>query len=321
MINDCSILAIGELLVEFVATAKNTRHRRIAPYMGPYPSGAPAIFIDQAARMGARACIIGAVGEDAFGEVVLARLEADGVDCTHVARSPGHTTGCAFVVYDDSGGREFVFHLADSAAGAFGLSSELERELADSPPAYLHVSGSSLGDERMAGVILAVAEMLRAHGTRISFDPNVRPELLATRSSRARIDSLLAMASVLFPSEEDLAALYPQEAPEAVAGRLVEAGVDAVVLTRGERGCFYRDAQSTLELPALAASCVDPTGAGDCFSATFLALRAQGWPAEAALHCANAAGAMAVTRSGPMEGNSTPQELESWSETMRMGRS
>ena len=60
------IATIGELLVEFVSHARNCALERIAPYSGPYPSGAPAIFLDQAARIGARTEMIGGVGADGF---------------------------------------------------------------------------------------------------------------------------------------------------------------------------------------------------------------------------------------------------------------
>lgn len=55
---------------------------------------------------------------------------------------------------------------------------------------------------------------------------------------------------------------------------------------------------------------VDPTGAGDCFCGTFLALMTQGHTVDSAARYANAAGALAVTARGPMEGNSTLEELE-----------
>ena len=65
---------IGDLLVELVSTTRNGRHKRPGAYTGPYPSGAAGIFIDQAAQVGGRCIFVGAVGDDAFGEVVLERL-------------------------------------------------------------------------------------------------------------------------------------------------------------------------------------------------------------------------------------------------------
>ena len=45
-----------------------------------FPSGAPAIFIDAAARLGIPAGMIGGVGDDGFGKNLLLRLQKDGVE-------------------------------------------------------------------------------------------------------------------------------------------------------------------------------------------------------------------------------------------------
>ena len=112
--------SIGELLVEFVCAEKDGWNLRAAPYVGPFPSGAPGIFIDQAARVarafGGRAVFAGAVGDDAFGRVVLDRLVADGVDPGLIRVVPGVPTGSAFVSYNSDGSRDFVFNIAHSAA-------------------------------------------------------------------------------------------------------------------------------------------------------------------------------------------------------------
>ena len=74
-----TIATVGEILVEFVSHKKNCGLREISDYSGPYPSGAPAIFLDQAARMGAVTEMIGGVGDDGLGRSVLDRLKAEHV--------------------------------------------------------------------------------------------------------------------------------------------------------------------------------------------------------------------------------------------------
>ena len=75
---------MGELLVELVCTSRNGRHRVVSSYLGPFPSGASGIFIDQAAQIGGRCFFVGALGDDAFGEVVRERLVEHGVDVSLV---------------------------------------------------------------------------------------------------------------------------------------------------------------------------------------------------------------------------------------------
>lgn len=85
-------------------------------FKGPYPSGAPAIFIDTVARLGHSAGILGGVGKDDFGTCLLGRLKGDGVDVSHVIESDTCATGAAFVTYFADGSRKFIFHMGNTPA-------------------------------------------------------------------------------------------------------------------------------------------------------------------------------------------------------------
>ena len=106
-----TIIAVGELLVEFVSHQKGCDLKSLSEYSGPYPSGAPAICIDQAARVGAATQIFGAVGADNFGAALIERLQANGVETSGINKEESKTTGVAFVSYYKDGSRTFIFHL------------------------------------------------------------------------------------------------------------------------------------------------------------------------------------------------------------------
>ena len=304
----------GELLVEFVAADQGGRHRHATNYRGPFPSGAPAIFIDQAAKVGAKALFAGAVGDDAFGDVILNRFHEDGVATDLVRRIPGVPTGSAFVSYNGDGSRDFVFNIAHSAAAHLDAPDAIAEAMLAGGIEVFHISGSSLGDPKMATTLLALAQMLHKSGVKLSLDPNIRKELLGDAAYRRTVDKLMVLSSFVLPSEEDAAALFPGEPFEAFAPRLIEQGAEFVVLKRGEHGALGlgRNGEAA-DLPAFAATVADPTGAGDCFCATLLTLLAAGdLPFAEALSHANAAGALAVGRLGPMEGNSTLAEIETF---------
>ncbi|HET9565410.1 MAG TPA: PfkB family carbohydrate kinase, partial [Mycobacterium sp.] len=91
------VLTVGEILVEIVATTKGDGFRESQPLLGPFPSGAPAIFIDQVGRLGTPAAIVSRVGDDDFGRLNLDRLAADGVDVSGIDVANGEATGSAFV--------------------------------------------------------------------------------------------------------------------------------------------------------------------------------------------------------------------------------
>ncbi|PKP72800.1 MAG: sugar kinase [Alphaproteobacteria bacterium HGW-Alphaproteobacteria-6] len=306
--------SIGELLVEFVCTEKDARHRRAAPYTGPFPSGAPGIFIDQAARLaaglGGRAVFAGAVGDDAFGSVILRRLVGDGVDPALIRVVRGVPTGTAHVGYNSDGSRDFVFNMARSAAACLPAAAEVEAGFSAAGITVLHISGSMLGDPDMRAAAVDLCRRLHARGVAISIDPNIRTELLADAGYLEAVTALMTMAAFILPSDADADLLFPGETFDEWSARLLAGGARAVVLKRGDQGCIGRDAAGALALPAHAVTRVDPTGAGDCFCATFVTLTAAGQPMALALARANAAGALAVGKLGPMEGNSTLAEID-----------
>jgi fructokinase len=303
------IVTFGELLVEFVATGNGQTFDSAGTFEGPFASGAPAIFADQAALQGARVAIAGCVGQDAFGDAVLQRLTDDGVSVRHVARFAGRPTGTAFVAYRADGERQFVFNIAQSAAGLLdgdAISPELFEGCR-----WLHVMGSSLYNQGAIAAARAAVNEARRHECKISFDPNIRPELTGSIEVQQALWETLEICHLFLPSEADLRFFHLNLASDdAIIKFLERPSMEAVVLKRGASGSMYVGRNQRIEARAFVVPEVDPTGAGDCFCGTFLACLVHGMPIEQALVRANAAGAMAVLRRGPMEGNSSKEELD-----------
>lgn len=304
------IVTIGELLVEFVSHTKGCALETIGPYSGPYPSGAPAIFLDQAARMGARAAMIGGVGDDGFGRALLARLRADGVATDAIAVVGDRTTGTAFVSYYEDGSRDFIFHMIDTAADHV-VFRDNQLPAGD---LVLNVSASSLGSPPLRAAILAAAEAVLARGGRIACDPNARPELMRDDAAREALNAIVAQSYCLMPSTSDLAFLFPGLDEAAAIDQLLASSAEIVALKRGAAGATVVGRGERHNFAPHLVEEVDPTGAGDAFCGTFVALLCQGASLEEAGRLANAAGAIAVTRRGPMEGNSSPAEIAAFLE-------
>ena len=303
---DSTIISVGELLVEFVSHSKGCELKQLSEYSGPYPSGAPAICIDQVARMGASASIVGAIGDDNFGHSLIERLNSNGVDTNGVQRHADKTTGVAFVSYFEDGSRTFIFHLHDTAADSISIN-ELP---VPAGPVILHVSGSSLGNPLLRAAIEKAADKVIKQGGQISCDPNARVELMKDQQAGAALFNIVKKSHYLFPSDADLEFLFPDKSVDAALKELLSYTAETVVMTQGENGCtIYKDEQ-TIQLPGYKVDEVDPTGAGDCFCGTFLAMIAQDSSIETCGKYANAAGAMAVTKRGPMEGNSDRASVE-----------
>lgn len=303
------IVTFGELLVEFVAARTGQTFDSPGTFEGPFASGAPAIFADQAALQGASVAIAGCVGQDAFGEAILRRLNADGVSIASVLRSPDRPTGTAFVAYRADGERHFVFNIAHSAAALLdegGIDPALFEDCC-----WLHIMGSSLSNSGAIRAARAATREARQRGCKISFDPNIRPELTGPPEVQQALWETLEICDLFLPSEADLRFFHPNLASEGFIRKMLDRpSLEAVVLKRGAAGSLYIGREQHIEARAFEVAEVDPTGAGDCFCGTLLASLVRGLPVQQALVRANAAGAMAVLKRGPMEGNSSKEQLD-----------
>lgn len=303
------IITLGEVLVEIMRPAAGQPLDRPGEFRGPFPSGAPAIFAVAAARLGLDTGFIGAVGADAFGRLMRACFTAEGVDAAPLQTPPGHATGAAFVAYDESGGREFVFHIRHAAAGQLA---------ADQIPAayfenvkWLHLSGSTLAlNQNSRAACQRALELTQAASGKISLDPNLRPELMPPDEFQAVLAPFLAAADLLLPTESEALRLTGESDPARAIQKLARKPGAIAALKRGPQGCAIFAGETRLDIPGFAVDEVDPTGAGDCFSAAFIAGLQAGWPLEQVGRFANAAGALAVTRLGPMEGAPTFPQIK-----------
>lgn len=312
-------VTIGEILAEIMATSAGHGFLEPLALTGPFPSGAPAIFIDQCARMGGLAGIIAAVGDDDFGRINLNRLHSDGVDVSAVSVWSDHPTGSAFVRYRPDGTRDFVFNIARSAAGLVSLTPQARALLGRA--GHLHVMGTAFAIPHLWAMLNEAIPIVKTRGGSVSLDPNLRKELLVQGQTRDRLAQVVGQADLLLPSggelflaaglEDGINGDGAGDGEAAALNAVFARGVAEVVVKRGAAGatCFGADG-TRFDAPGFAVTEVDPTGAGDCFGGAYVACRRLGMSQAQALAYANAAGARNVTRLGPMEGAGTRAELD-----------
>ncbi|MGO6836192.1 sugar kinase [Rhizobium leguminosarum] len=304
-------VCVGEILVEIVATTVGDGFLEAQPLVGPFASGAPAIFISQCGRLGGKAAMVGAVGDDDFGRVNTDRLKRDGVDVSTISIDPDYPTGSAFVRYRKDGSRDFVYNIATSAAARFGWSQTVGDLIHRS--GHLHVMGSALSVPSAREVIDKAVDIVKARGGTLSVDPNIRKELKLDKDTERRFSKLVTAADLLLPSGEELERAAGVEGEAEAIRRLFEMGVKEIVLKRGADGATYFGRQGDrIDAPAFVVQEVDPTGAGDCFGGAYLTCRRLGMSPQQALTYGSAAGARNVTVLGPMEGAGTQQELDAF---------
>ncbi len=234
-------------------------------------------------------------------------MHSDGVDTTAIATHPDLPTGTAFVRYRPDGNRDFVFNIRHSATGTTSLTPAA-MALLDTTD-HLHVMGTSLFSDSLLHANLTAIDRVKSRGGTVSFDPNLRPEILGAPGMLAAMTRILSLSDLYLPSGPELTLLTRAQTEAEAINELLTLGPKAVILKRGAGGASYHDATQTLHQPAFAVTELDPTGAGDCFGATFVTLWLRGAPPAKALRLAAAAGALAVTKRGPMEGAATLAQI------------
>jgi len=301
------LITVGEILTEIMATQIGQTFLEAGTFAGPYASGAPAIMISQAARLGADCAIIACVGQDDFGLLNLNRLRNDGVDVRGVKVREDQTTGVAFVGYAPDGSRKFIFHFTHAAAGAL-TPADIDPALFEDVRIF-HIMGCSLSaSDSLRDALIAGAKLAKEKKALISFDPNIRPELLKMEETKKVLSWILEECDILLTGKSELENLSGLPAEEAID--LYRNKKYALIVKDGSRGTRVF-AQGTEEhVPTYKVEEVDPTGAGDCFDGAFLASVLAGKSLVEAARIGSAAGALSVTKRGPMEGAAYMDAIE-----------
>ena len=266
---------------------------RMAREFSISPGGKGSNAAVAAARQGARVALIARIGDDDFGRMGLALWQAEGIDTTQVECATGEASGVAQIwVYADGDNSIAVC----PGAGA-GLGAEQVHHARNLLTSCRVVMASC---EVPLAATLAAFTLARAGGAITVLNPAPACPLP---------DALLTLVDVLTPNETELLALAdcgPTASPDAAASQLLQRGVKVVLVTLGASGCrLYRPAMDPVRLPGHSVAVIDTIGAGDCFTGTLAALLARGEAPVDAMHGANAAAALSVTRAGAVAGMPT----------------
>jgi len=305
------VLSIGELVVEFFI--KNIDHgfNEIGnEYIGPFPSGAPAIFIDTIGKLGIKCGFIGTVGEDDFGRVIIEKLNQDNVDTSGIKVVKNISTGLAFTTYFNDGSRKFLYYIRECAPGKFSdkiLEEDYIRQFN-----FLHISGNVLlfSSSAKKACIKAV-EIVKKNDGKITFDPNIRLEILKDGSAeevRKLFLSIIKKTFIFFPSKGEIELISGINLErEAVKYFFDKTELEYIAIKKGAQGSTIYTRENHVNIPTSDEGLKkkDPTGAGDCFCAGFLYGIINRWDIYKAGDFANEIGRETVSVLGPMEGKFT----------------
>jgi fructokinase len=255
--NKTMILCAGEALIDMLPRETTTGGAAFAPYAGG------SVFNTAVAlgRLGAPVQFFSGLSSDLFGDILRTQLGASHVDATpaHISDRP---TTLAFVTLTD-GHASYAFY-DENTAGRMLQPDNLPDTTADA----VFFGGISLVVEPCASAYAAL--MARVAPTAVTMiDPNIRPGFITDEAAyRARLTAMFATADIIKTSDEDLDWITG-----GMDARVLFDGTDVqvILLTKGSQGVTVLTRDGSADVPAQQATVIDTVGAGDTFSAGFLA--------------------------------------------------
>jgi sugar/nucleoside kinase (ribokinase family) len=256
------------------------------------------------AKLGAPVRTLGMVGRDAFGETVLDRLRAAGVDTSFIGRSEAPTSTTAGLI--DSRGNRMFLQLLGSSAEMFAGSPAFP-DGAPQGMSHYHMA-SPFGLPKLRARMREVLQAAEQAGLTTSLD--TMWDVLGRWMED--LAPCLPHVGILFVNEDEARELTGADTASGAARRLRAQGARDVVVKLGSNGCAVFHGGESFHCPAFEIEAVDSTGAGDCFAGGFLAALQRGLSYHEAARLACAAGALNVRVMGGTEGVLAFEETLAW---------
>lgn len=283
------LLCMGEPMLEYSQLPETEDGRRL--YLEGFGGDTSNTAI-AAARQGAKAGYITAIGTDRGGDAFLELWRREEVDTSAVIRRPDRPTGLYFVLRKGEG-HEFQFHRQGSAAASYAPEDLPTAALAAARIFYASGISQAISSSAAAAVSRAI-DMARAAGADIAYDTNYRARLWPAAAARDVIHAAVGRARYAFVSHEDAEALTGLRDHDAIIDFYLNLGPELVILKQGRAGAILASRAERVAMAPPPVVAIDSTGAGDVCAGAFLARILAGDPAKAAARYAVAAAALST---------------------------
>ena len=297
------ILVIGSLNMDItlrMERAPEAGETLTADSMVASPGGKGANQAYAAGKLGGDVAMLGAVGQDAYGEELIANLASVGVDVSGIQKIADVPTGTAVIYVEHTGENRIVL--------VTGANGRVDRAYID---AHMDKIASCdiviLQLEIPLDTVVYAAKKAKGLGKTVIVDPAPAvPDIPK---------ELWAYVDYIKPNETELNIILTGKADglplDEALTQVQQLGVKNVWVTMGGHGVFFRDENGREEtIPSVRVKAVDTTAAGDTFLAAAAVSLSKGkTPAEAIVY-GNRAAALAVTRPGAQQSVPTEEEVE-----------
>ncbi|OOG36475.1 sugar kinase [Polaromonas sp. A23] len=309
MTNPLDVVTFGEAMMLLVADRPGPLEDASSFYKRT--AGAETNVAIGLSRLGLKVGWASRLGTDMMGRYLIKAMTGEGIDCSHVALSPEHSTG--FMLKGsvlDGSDPPVEYHRKGSAASHMSASDMDTAWLLSAR--HLHATGVF---PAISATTLPLArqsmDLMRDAGRSVSFDPNLRPTLWATpEHMREAINDLAARADWVLPGLEEGHFLTGESTAEGVARFYLDLGVKLVVVKLGSEGAYFSGEGASGYVTGFPVKkVVDTVGAGDGFAVGVISALLSGLDIQAAVKRGAWIGARAVQVLGDTEGLPTQADL------------
>jgi sugar/nucleoside kinase (ribokinase family) len=291
------VITFGDMCVDLIVSGGDIvpRFGQVEQLVGDYAlemGGSCCLFACQAAKLGLRTAILGRVGNDAFGRLILDRLEGCGVNTAYVAVDPSLKTGLGIALCreDDRAILTYMGSISairvDDVTDGFFASAH-----------HLHY-GSYFLHAGLLPHAPAILRRARALGLTVSLDTNWDP----AERWNSTLQEALSLTDLAFPNEQEALRISGASTLQDAMDAFLAWGVSVVALKQGARGASAYDGQSSYGCSVKPAMGGDSIGAGDSFDAGFVAGWLSGLRLPECLELACTCGAAVAGATGGLRG-------------------
>ncbi|RAR45380.1 ribokinase [Paenibacillus sp. MDMC362] len=253
------------------------------------PGGKGANQAVAAARLGAEVNMIGCVGEDSFGEMILSNLKSNGVMTDYVEPVTGMESGTAHIILAEGDNSIVVVKAAND---------RITPEYVDQAVEVIQAADIVLIQQEIPEeTVIHVSELCAKYQV---------PLMLNPAPARQVPSSVIERAAYITPNEHEAAILFGDEP----LGDVLRRYPNKLIVTEGKRGVRYFDGLQEVVVPGYKVEAVDTTGAGDTFNGAFAVALSEGMSIADSLRFANRAASLSVTKFGAQGGMPSRLEVE-----------
>lgn len=300
------VLTFGDLCVDLILSGRDVvpefgQKEKLIENYSLEMGGSCSIFACQAAKLGLRTVVLGRLGEDEFGQVILRTLEGAGVSTEYIKIDCSLKTGITTALNAGNDRAMITYNGTIDSIEQGDVPDELLEKVR-----HFHI-GSYFLMKKVQPHYPKILKKLKEHGATISLDTNWDPE----EKWDSGIKDILQYVDIFFPNENEAAAITKEENGEKAIEELKKI-VPIVAVKKGRYGAIVHANGKVYQANALSMNVMDTVGAGDSFDGGFIYGFLNGKPIEECAIIGCICGSLNTRYAGGVKGQPNIRELEEW---------